>query len=339
MKINKKKIACLALASALVIPGVMGLVGCEKNHTHAFNSDPFYEVITENETKIARSWRECSCGAEDAHKKVDNAVIVNPDNVTTILSESISNKTIIFDDGIYSTSLNFISTINNVTLAGTENSEFKHNLKFEGKTSSINNLTLYRLKFSGIYGMLLFSNANLIKDLTVASCSFITEENDGKYAAVRFGGMENIKPINITLRNSIIDGHYQGFQGSNITNVTIENNTIKNTSHNAIAIQSFGSSNYNTDYYSTGDIVIKNNTIDNTQNRAIRFGVVQDATIEVSGNIFSSVKAEDDGTIEILKAQILGCNAFRFVNNSYSGNAMNNITSVPQNPTDFVVSV
>lgn len=108
MKFNKKKIACFALAGALVIPGVIGLAGCEKAHTHAFNSDPFYEVVTEGETKIARSWRECSCGAEDAHKKVDNAVIVTPETAQEYLDDKhgeINNKTIVFDKGTYSTEL------------------------------------------------------------------------------------------------------------------------------------------------------------------------------------------------------------------------------------------
>ena len=121
MKI-KKKIACLALVCALAIPGTIALAGCELGHTHDFNSAPFYEVVTEGGAKIARSWVECSCGAEDEHKKIENAVIVTPTTVQDALDGrivlrggnyvvtekeatetyiNINDKVIVFDEGVY----------------------------------------------------------------------------------------------------------------------------------------------------------------------------------------------------------------------------------------------
>ncbi len=176
---NKKRIACFALASALVIPGAIGLAGCEKGHTHTFNSDPFYEVILEGETKIARSWNECSCGAEGLHKKVENAVIVTPETAQDALDgrvvlrdgeyvvgekqdgetyESINDKIIVFDEGEYNNLLHLrpsketatIYTISDELVEGelVLNKQYKYvcdftNLYFAGTENAVFNKLFY----------------------------------------------------------------------------------------------------------------------------------------------------------------------------------------------------
>lgn len=165
---NKKKVACFALASALVIPGAVGLAGCEKGHTHAFNSDPYYEVVLDGEEKIARSWRECSCGAEDAHKEVDNAVIVSADETAEnyaqkILDGDINNKTIVFDEGTYTNNLHLRPTKTTAKIYNKVDDSFTLGTEVTGTLAndqmyiyqrSLNNITLAGTKkaiFKGIF--------------------------------------------------------------------------------------------------------------------------------------------------------------------------------------------
>lgn len=405
MKINKKKIACLALASALVIPGVMGLAGCEKGHTHAFNSDPFYEVITEDGKKIARSWRECSCGADNMHKKVENAIIVSAnqedDNyIQKVLDKDINGKTIVFDAGIYNdimeirpsydtavvhecpsfaeignevskdnldanTKYAYLRDITNVNFVGTENAVLKNKIymrtgpngngdrffptkydavKKTNCTQSIayraimnfTNISFERLNFetkaAQIFAFFIDSTASY-KGLTIQSCKWTNNENYTEEDLTEGGGSDGAaiflstgNPFfhinNIKVYNNNINGYYQGVYISNCNTVNIENNIIKTTVHNGIALQTGYSSNNDTDYSVTGDMVIRNNAISNTGDRAIRFGVVNKANVLIENNSFINAKDADS---ELLKTQIMINSSYKFINNMVDGKLINDI--------------
>lgn len=337
----KKKILTFAMSLMLLVTA-FAFAGCKDTppeeppvHTHEYVSDLYYE-ISDN---IVYSYSKCSCNENGNKQEVANAIIVNPENVIETLSGDIDGKTIVFDKGTYSTEMRIPKAFNNVTFAGTQNAKITNWLYLIGNnTNYLKNLTFTRLNFEGKDGILYFSASNLIENITIQSCNFITTENNGKNAAINFGAVNTVNLNNVVLQNSTIDGHYQGIITHQVNHLTVKGNTFKNLTHNAIAVQSIGSTNYSTDYYATGDIKIQNNIIDEIQNRAIRFGVAIEANIEISGNQMSNIKAEDDGTIEVLKAQLLNNCTFNFNNNIYAGNKINSITSIPENSVEYVVS-
>ena len=378
MNNTKKKIACLALASALVIPGVMGLAGCKKGHTHAFNSDPFYEVVTEGETKIARSWRECTCGAEDAHKMVYNAVIVSANSqdenyVQKVLDTNINNKTIVFDEGTYTEPMYLRPTLstltavykngvvyngelsdtyteykyqrdyNNITFAGTSGAIIKNYIRLLGgevgtynmleavydpirditvstpetevfnAISNFTNITVTRMNFVDKYGRISFWNNYTqtlpfeFKNININNCTFDSDAVDDRFninseaSAIFIRTMNAGALSNVTVRDNSIKGHYQGISVWGSKNLYVLNNTVSNTSHNALALQSSTTIKPNkVTIASEGEYIVKGNTISNTTDRAIRFGECKNISITIENNTFNNCyedRTDEKGTI------------------------------------------
>ena len=155
-----------------------------------------------------------------------------------------------------------------------------------------------------------------IKNITIQNNSFIGDKEDtSNLAAISLNHylLSNHAYENIVVKNNIIDDHYQGFVCLNAKNVKVYNNKISNTEHNAIGIQANG-------HYFTGKINIVNNEINNVTDRAIRFNTGKNADILVEGNSFvSSV----DGN-SLLKTQVSTNTTYKFLNNYYEGNILDN---------------
>ena len=395
MKKRIKNIAFCTLIGAIAISGMIGLSGCKKDHIHTFNSDPYYEVVVENDTQIARTWTVCACGEESEHHIVDNAIIAsaNPEDdnyAQKVLDSDINGKTVVFAAGEYTELLEIRPSRTNYTKAyiygsgqieevdplypihnpethtygyerdltdvkfvGTKNTVFKNKLyirsgpngnedrffttKYDAVLNrvcdskvayhaiiNIDNISFERLNFESqkaqIYMFLINTNSTY-DGITIKNCKWNQPENyvsdgidDGAAIYITPGNPLHIK--NFDIKNNYIDGYYQGIYVASCNNINIENNVIKNTDHNAIALQTAYSAQNNTDYSITGNVVIKNNTIQNTGDRAVRFGVVIDADITVENNTFIDAKDSDN---ELLKTQVLINSSYNFTNNLIDG--------------------
>ena len=127
---------------------------------------------------------------------------------------------------------------------------------------------------------------------------------------------------NINVTNCTIDNHHMGIYISNVNRANISNNNIKNTNHNAIAVQSRNTKVTNNKHdgsihYFSGYIKIENNKIENAGDRAIRFGVGKNAYIEILNNTF--INSIDTSNNQFIKTQgMSGCNLIYEDNKYYS---------------------
>lgn len=163
---------------------------------------------------------------------------------------------------------------------------------------NLDGITFENIDFSGSKGRFYFGNsyANQLEDITFKNCSFITTEAWSTYGAIVMDTQNTSRQPSIIRKNIIvdgctIDGHHQGLTLQNIENATIKNNTIKNTVHNAINLQG---------NFSKGNILIDGNTLAETGDRAIRFSVLDSATVIISNNTLDEAY---DGEMEIIKTQ------------------------------------
>ena len=214
---------------------------------------------------------------------------------------------------------------------------------------SLNNILFENMNFSGKYGRIEIRNNTTndgVKNLTVNNCEFKTDEAyegfqdwfwEGVAISLKNALTESeVKVVqnyeNIVVKNNIIKGHYQGVYVQNGKNVEVSGNTILNTVHNFIAIQSVENVNSidktSTKYF-TGNIVIKNNIMANSGDRAIRFGNGLNANIVIENN--NILTDGVDSSDEVLKTSALeGC-VFTFKNNNYQDKRLLNIIEETQN--------
>ena len=192
---------------------------------------------------------------------------------------------------------------------------------------SLKNISFNGLNFQGKRGRIFIYNrtAENMENITFKNCSFTTnemwsvieseKEKAVSRAAINLSissGVEVSTFKNVTIDNCKIDGHYQGVYVDNSNNLTVKNCEIKNTDHNAIAVQTIDN---NTNYFTTGNVLIENNTISNVTDRAIRFNTMKDASIEIKNNRF--VSCDENG--QLLKSQASTNSNLTFRNNSYNG--------------------
>ena len=163
---------------------------------------------------------------------------------------------------------------------------------------NVDNVTFENMDFFGDKGRIFFANsyANKIEDVTFKNCTFVTDEDWGNLGAIVMDTQATTRQSSIVRKNIVvdgctIDGHYQGLTLQNVENATIKNCTIKNTTHNAINLQG---------NFSKGNIVIDNNNLSEAGDRAIRFSVLDTATVVISNNTLTEAY---DGDLEIIKTQ------------------------------------
>ena len=187
------------------------------------------------------------------------------------------------------------------------------------------NVSFENMNFEGKNGRMLFAyevDAD-VSNIDFINCTFETDEifyqKDSTigfgaiHIEVRLGSIAGIEIEDIIIENCEFNGHYQAINIRRVNNVKILNNTIKNTEHNAINLQGFGTK---------GDILIKGNIIENTQDRAIRFANLENAQVVVENNTF--VNCTDDAG-ELIKTQTQNVDStIEMLNNTYNSKAIEN---------------
>ena len=280
------------------------------------------------------------------HSKEASTAIKNSDN-----KEVDINKLDKSSRGVY----RYCRTVENLTLIADENAVFKKDFKVKvghvyGDESK--NLTAYDpvrkititdtnnsfysyIDIDGIkfYNMKFTDGARLYfhyssldchaKNIEIEKCSFtgldsLTSSNDNQ--AIKFNAdipadlgrmFENLK-----ISNCVIKTYNQGIYTQSLNSVSVSGCNISDVKHNAIAIQ-------NSELPFTGSVLIDNNTIKNGTDRAIRFGKGDNATIVVSNN---TIENAHDGDNQVLKAQTLTKCKHEFVNNTYIGGTLKEVT-------------
>ena len=267
-------------------------------------------------------------------------VLTNESDVRILFQSQNSNANVVLKDEVVvfdgtfdgsgynsgSSITTFFGAAENVTFAGTSKTVFSRNF---GINPDENDEYLRNVKFYGlnlINGKILTvvpANEVEISDIIISNCSFMSSNSQASEPAIDFdNSYSNVtvdqKIYNITLKNSIINGYYQGIYGTGFNGeVVIENNKFISITHNAIAIQSYSSSSNNETYCLAGNYKILNNKFKNVTNRAIRFGVVKNFLINVLENEFVNVGDEDG---QLLKVQALcGAMSLQFSNNILNG--------------------
>ena len=196
------------------------------------------------------------------------------------------------------------------------------------------NVTFNGLHFEGARGRMYFAfgglEASNVSGLKIENCSFETEEIENKFpdapqreASIYF--VPNAVSANFIFRNNYSSGHYQGIYVQNVENAVFESNTIANTTHNAIAIQSHDPMTETK--YISGLIDIKNNTISNVNERAIRFGCLKNATINIENNTFTNAVDSDN---ELVKTQVSVNLNYSFKSNTHNGVALEDVAGTTE---------
>ncbi len=188
-----------------------------------------------------------------------------------------------------------------------ENMEIS-NFHFSGEGNNI--YMQYALRDDGSY----------LDGLLISGCEFEDTGSTNVNMAIRMLtdiGIDNGYAMqNISIENCVMTNCYQGVYVQNAHNISVIGCDISNTTHNAIAIQTGGNSSSSTDNdVFTGEVRIKDNVISNTGDRAIRFGNGQDATIDVSGNIFVSPSYDTE-------RELLRCSSFQNCNYTFTDNKL-----------------
>ncbi|MDY4888689.1 MAG: right-handed parallel beta-helix repeat-containing protein, partial [Sphaerochaetaceae bacterium] len=248
---------------------------------------------------------------------------------------------------------NYYRTVNNLTLIADENAVFTKDFKVrvghiygtaDNKPKDpvrdielvdtntafysyidIDGIKFYNMKFSE-GARLYFHYSSLdchAKNVEIERCSFTgLESSKEKTQAIKFNAditdesgrmFENLK-----ISNCVIKTYNQGIYTQSLNNVTVSGCDISDVKHNAIAIQASQDK-----FPFTGSVLIDNNKIKNGSDRAIRFGVGENATIVVSNNTIEKTHDENN---EVLKAQPLTNCTHEFVNNTYIGKTMKEVS-------------
>ena len=244
------------------------------------------------------------------------------------ISDKLTLNTVLYDAV---KELPLESTVSYFSHVNLENIEFDK-MNFYGKNGRIVSYIYEPSETTPVYA----------KNISITNCSFTTNESSKDtmvtstyvQAAINFTSCQTYNRVqNITVKNCVINGHNQGVALVNFNNVTLEGNTISNTEHNAIALQTADAADNNPKSASTGNVTIKNNIIFDigkdipTKERAIRFGVLKNANVVIENNNFTNCAedrtAKGEG-VQLLATQSITTTTIDFKNNIYNNEVMQN---------------
>lgn len=162
------------------------------------------------------------------------------------------------------------------------------------KHSSLEDITFEGLTITGRFDAKLYLDDSSVSGITFDGCTFTGTTDNGvvsKNAAVKFLA-DNQYFTDITVRDCDIDGYFQGVYIGGVDGATITDNSISNTTHNAIALQS-------NQVAVKGTIDVRENYISNASDRAIRFNEVDSsAKIIINNNIMVNCGDEEGQLIK-----------------------------------------
>lgn len=281
----------------------------------------FTEDITET-LELARP-----TSYEGSQTKYYNRVNSGMETDPTPWSENIST--------IINVHSRYVRNLENVTFTAAEGVEIygmkhiaghQHTTGFDyvRHVSTGNGVTYYQdsglknIKFSGLTFQKGFQSTyyplkntdNEVKNLTFENCTFLGNKDNMKDTS--FAGVKMFTELeyynDITVQNCTFNDYFQAVYIGGINGVTLKNNTIDNTTHNAFALQS----NQN---HAKGNILIKENYISNVSDRVIRFnGIADNANITIQNNIMLNC---GDDQKEMIKGQTIGTDTTISLENNY----------------------
>jgi len=159
------------------------------------------------------------------------------------------------------------------------------------KYSSLKNITFDGLTITGQFEAKLYQDGSTVEDITFEGCTFTGTTDVGNNAAIKFLA-DNQYYTNVAVKDCEISNYYQGVYIQGVDNAEISNNSISNTTHNAIALQSHNNA-------TKGSIKVMENYISDVSDRAIRLNDVSaDAEIAVNNNIMVGCGDEDGQLIK-----------------------------------------
>ena len=229
----------------------------------------------------------------------------------------------------------YVRNLENVTFTAAEGVEIygmkhiaghQHTSGFDyvRNVSTGNGVTYYQdsglknIKFSGLTFQKGFQSTyypmkntdNEVKNLTFENCTFLGNKDNMKDTS--FTGVKMLTEQeyykDITVQNCTFNDYFQAVYIGGIDGVTLKNNTIDNTTHNAFALQS----NQN---HAKGNILIQENYISNVSDRVIRFnGIADNANITIQNNVMLNC---GDDQKEMIKGQIIGTDTTISLENNY----------------------
>ena len=193
---------------------------------------------------------------------------------------------------------------------------------------TLNNITFKGLTISGQvyfadYASIENNVTSLNSGIKFEECSF--QGNPGKmsdstYAAIRMGA-DSKYFTNVSVLNCSISNYFQGIYIQGVNGITVKNNHIDHTTHNAIALQS------STNNPAMGEAVIAENYIENVWDRAIRVGNSTDnLQLKVNNNVM--LNAGDEAG-QLFKADTLPTTegSVSLENNYWCGDAVRRAVS------------
>ena len=163
---------------------------------------------------------------------------------------------------------------------------------------SLNTITFNGLTITGSCTFKDYLEDTSVQNIYFEECTFTGTTDDGA-AAIQMNS-DTKYFSNVVVKGCTINNYFQGVYVQGVNGLVVGNNTISNTTHNAIAIQS------STSNYVMGTVVVHENFITGAGDRAIRIGDVTydetsiaPTTIDIENNIIVS-SGDSDG--ELIKA-------------------------------------
>ncbi len=271
--------------------------------------------------------------ASTAKNRDDEEVDINTLNSESVYHyyRTVENLTLIADENavfkkdfkvkvghVYGTnSISAYDPVRDITITDTNNSFYSY--------INIDGIKFYNMKFTE-GARLYFHYSSLdchAKNIEIEKCSFTGLENSKEETqAIKFNAdipdESGLMFENLKISDCVIKTYYQGIYTQSLNNVTVSGCDISDVKHNAIAIQASKD-----EFPFTGSVLIDNNKIKNGDDRAIRFGVGENATIVVSNNTIENAHDEAD---QVLKAETLTNCKHEFINNTYVGGTLKEVT-------------
>ena len=168
------------------------------------------------------------------------------------------------------------------------------------KTTTLNNLVFDGLTINGQWSFSPgsdYAKDTAIDGITFKNCTFTgneSEMNNNLFTAIRMQNNSRNHVKNVTVSGCDFTNYFQGIYIQAMDGVTIKNNTIASTKHNAIALQSSAAQG------AKGTVCIEENVIKNAKDRAIRFGMIEaNASVTIHNNIMIDSGDSDGELIKV----------------------------------------
>jgi len=193
--------------------------------------------------------------------------------------------------------------------------------------SSLDNITFKGLTIvDGVLDFQLYMEDCTVSNITFDSCEIGGNETTGNVAAIHLLA-DNQYFTNITVEDCYLHGCYQGVYVQGVNGLTIQNNQVNTTTHNAFALQSYSNP-------VKGSVAIKENYVADAGDRAIRFGNIDaDANITINNNVLLKSAAASEKETDVIK-DVSGGNTATVVN--LDNNYWNGVTAAEAVKGSFV---